>query len=276
MSDPDTHFPPVIVYFDGTDHWLADGFHRVAAWERIGRSDISADIRQGNKRDAILHSLKANSTLGLRRSNEDKRHAVKMLLEDEEWSQWSNREIARRCAVSDILVATVRAGLTANSCSDEPEAVRTFTTKHGTAAQMKVAKIGGDRRPKASGHRADRIRSLASRADVDTSAATRAERDALAKLTPEAMIDDVIGLRADLIEARARIEEHRSETDDLRAQLKAALDCDSGRVIAGLRAQLKHAEAAKARATEEQGRLQKRVFALQTRVKELESMRVPL
>jgi hypothetical protein len=36
MANPKTAFPPVVVYFDGTDYWLADGFHRLAAWERIG------------------------------------------------------------------------------------------------------------------------------------------------------------------------------------------------------------------------------------------------
>jgi hypothetical protein len=24
-------FPPIIIFFDGTDHWLAEGFHRVEA-----------------------------------------------------------------------------------------------------------------------------------------------------------------------------------------------------------------------------------------------------
>ena len=83
-------FPPVIVFYDGTDYWLADGFHRVEAACSIGLKKIAARIKQGSRRDAILYSVGANATHGLRRSNTDKRRAVLRLLEDEQWSQWSN------------------------------------------------------------------------------------------------------------------------------------------------------------------------------------------
>jgi len=29
-------FPPIIVYFDSKDYWLADGYHRLLATERVG------------------------------------------------------------------------------------------------------------------------------------------------------------------------------------------------------------------------------------------------
>jgi hypothetical protein len=41
----------------------------------------------------------------LRRSNADRRRAVMALLKDEEWSGWSDREIARRCRVGHVLVS---------------------------------------------------------------------------------------------------------------------------------------------------------------------------
>ena len=102
--------PPITVYRDGATHWLADGFHRWHA-HRKARGDtgmIEADIREGTKRDAVLHSVGANATHGLRRSNEDKRKAVTTLLEDDEWAQWSDREIARQCAVSPTFVGRIR------------------------------------------------------------------------------------------------------------------------------------------------------------------------
>lgn len=74
-------------------------------------TDIAAEVRQGTRRDAILYSVGANATHGLRRTNADKRRAVETLLRDEEWSQWSNREIARQCGVSLNLVNSMRKDL---------------------------------------------------------------------------------------------------------------------------------------------------------------------
>ncbi len=55
-----------------------------------------------------MFSLGVNSTHGLRRSNTDKRKAVMTLLQDSEWSQWSDRVIAKQCQVSPTFVAKVR------------------------------------------------------------------------------------------------------------------------------------------------------------------------
>lgn len=130
-------FPPVVVFHDGRDHWLADGFHRFHAHQRLGLADIAADIRQGTRRDAILYSVSANEAHGLRRTNEDKRRAVLTLLSDVEWSKWSDREISRQCSVSHEFVRRLRP-VTVNVDSDP----RTFTTKHGTVATMNTAAIG--------------------------------------------------------------------------------------------------------------------------------------
>jgi hypothetical protein len=50
----------------------------------------------------------ANAENGLRRTNGDKRKAVKRLLNDKEWSKWSNNQIAKTCSVSDFLVASIK------------------------------------------------------------------------------------------------------------------------------------------------------------------------
>ncbi len=152
-------FPPVIVFFDGVQHWLADGFHRDAVHRRACRTTIPALVYPGTLRAAKLYAAGANANHGLRRSNEDKRRAVLTMLEDEEWSKWSNREIARRCRVSDVFVGKLRDSVTANVCSDNANgAQRTFTTKHGTPATMNIEQIGKSRVKAEDGEAAHRQR----------------------------------------------------------------------------------------------------------------------
>ena len=101
-------FPPVITFFDGVEYYLADGFHRLHAIKRLGKTSIQADVRTGTLRDAILYSLGANRDHGLRRSNADKRKCVQTLLDDFEWGDLSVNEMARICGVSPQLVLAVK------------------------------------------------------------------------------------------------------------------------------------------------------------------------
>lgn len=101
-------FPPIVVFFDGTRRWLADGWHRVRAAHRAGLAVLPAEIRQGSRRDALLFALSANQTHGLRRTNADKRRVVLTMLSDGQWKRWSDREIARRCGVTHPFVAEMR------------------------------------------------------------------------------------------------------------------------------------------------------------------------
>lgn len=101
-------FPSVVIFNDGVKYWLADGFHRYHASNKVGYLEIDAEVKQGTKRDAILYSVSANSTHGKRRTNADKRKAVLTLLEDKEWSGWSDLEIARQCQVSQPTVSKYR------------------------------------------------------------------------------------------------------------------------------------------------------------------------
>ncbi len=130
--------PAVTLFFDGSEYWLADGFHRFFGAKAAGKKSIAEDITPGTLRDAILYSLSANSKHGLKRSNADKRKAVKTLLDDAEWCKWSNEKIASVCVVSPHTVADIKKS---HSAFAESEAV-TYTTKHGTTATMNTAKVG--------------------------------------------------------------------------------------------------------------------------------------
>lgn len=140
-------FPPIVVFYDGNEYWLGDGFHRVEAYKRVYREiktlgSIACDVRSGTRRDAVLYAAGANSDHGLRRSKEDKRRAVETLLRDEEWAQWSNREIARRCKVDEKTVRNVRQTLTADYPQLESAEKRRYIDRHGNEQTMNTARIG--------------------------------------------------------------------------------------------------------------------------------------
>lgn len=105
-----TVFPPIIVYFDGATHWLADGFHRYLAAKRLERSAISAEVHDGGRSDALRHALGANATNGVYRTNADKRNAVEIALE--EWPDRANPVLADICKVSVEFVRRARVQLT--------------------------------------------------------------------------------------------------------------------------------------------------------------------
>ena len=137
-------FPPVILFNDGAKYWLADGFHRYHASKKIGYLEIEAEVKQGTKRDAILYSVSANSKHGLRRSNADKRKAVLTLLNDEEWSQWSDNEIAKNCEVSQPFVSKLRNSLITVISENGS---RTYKDKHGNESKMDTTNIGKSEKP---------------------------------------------------------------------------------------------------------------------------------
>lgn len=110
--------PPIEVYFDGSQYWLSDGFHRWHAHRQAGLGTIQANVIQGTQRDAILAAVGANAAHGLKRSNADKRKAVRMLLEDDEWQQKSDRWIADKAKVSDKTVAKIRSESTAGPTAE--------------------------------------------------------------------------------------------------------------------------------------------------------------
>lgn len=220
--------PAVVVFHDGADYWLADGFHRFHAYRKNGACDIEADIRQGTKRDAILYSVGANDAHGLRRSREDKRNAVLTLLADDEWREWSDREIARACRVNHETVGRVRAELTGEIASDKSSA-RTYTTKYGTTAVMNTANIGkAQSSPRAKEKRvlapapeavpsANDELAEARHAITDLAAENEALRDRLAVEQMDAAEEGKAEAASTISELRERVRTLEAENDALKA-----------------------------------------------------------
>ena len=106
-------FPPVVVFrADGADV-LADGFHRVRAYQQAGRDEIEADVYQGGPAAALWFALGANRAHGQRLNEGDKRRAIELAYQA--WPDVSQRRIAAHVGCNQRYVGTVRAQLNAST-----------------------------------------------------------------------------------------------------------------------------------------------------------------
>lgn len=128
--EADGKFPPVKVVFDGRDHWLYDGFHRVESAKRATQSHIEADVQPGDLAMAQWLSFSANKIHGLRRSNEDKQRAVRGALASPLGKDKSDRLIAEHCGVDQKTVSLWRSKL---ASTEEIPQLNARTGKDGIA-----------------------------------------------------------------------------------------------------------------------------------------------
>jgi hypothetical protein len=75
-------FPPITVFYDGKDYWLADGFHRCDAYLAAAQDFIPADIRSGSRLDAVVYALKANAANGRPRTSTDLQRAYRVAVDN--------------------------------------------------------------------------------------------------------------------------------------------------------------------------------------------------
>jgi hypothetical protein len=99
--------PPVDATFDGDQYWLWDGFHRLQAAKKAGKTTISVTVTPGTVEDARWLALAANKNHGLRRSNEDKKLSVEKALRL--WPDRSDHVIAEHVGVNHSTVSRHRA-----------------------------------------------------------------------------------------------------------------------------------------------------------------------
>ena len=109
-------FPPSIVYYDGENHWLADGFHRHLAYlHHLPSLPMPCEIRQGTQADAQWYSYSANRDHGVPRTRKDKIRAIESALRHAQGAQESDRAIADHLGVSYSTVAKYRERLELSS-----------------------------------------------------------------------------------------------------------------------------------------------------------------
>ncbi len=94
--------PPIIVF--GDDNLLADGFHRVSAAIKAGRTEISAIRREGGHDKAIAAALAENlKATGVRMSTTERNAAIRALMDD----GWNASQIGKLTGIAHATVSDI-------------------------------------------------------------------------------------------------------------------------------------------------------------------------
>lgn len=194
-------FPPIVVFSDGVQVWLADGFHRVRAARQVGLSTLAAEIRIGTSADALWYALGANGAHGQRLTGADRKHAIQLALVA--FPQWTGSEIARQIGCSHQWVSDVKRGMRVQATCTMPDVV---TGKDGR--QYQTARFT---HPTPHPRTAEILAALrAGRAALAIAADLRVSTRTVAKLRKEAGLDTIdrspaaIGARSGQIRTMAR------------------------------------------------------------------------
>lgn len=134
MTDGEV-FPPIVVFHDGSDYWLASGFHRYFGHKENNATTIDAIVKNGTLEDATLFGLGDNKH-GLNMTAEDYRKSIEIMLKHPKWGGWSNNQIAKHIGVSAMTVGRVKKDL------EIPSKEATYTSKSGKETKMDTSNIG--------------------------------------------------------------------------------------------------------------------------------------
>jgi len=108
-SNGEWPFPPCDVFFDGSEHHMADGFHRLLGAQRAKRPEVPCKVHTGTAHDARIWAMKANDKNGMRLTRADKDGCVAWLLHN--GGRMTQRAIAEAAGVTVRTVQRVKADL---------------------------------------------------------------------------------------------------------------------------------------------------------------------
>lgn len=212
-----SEFPAITVFFDGVDHYLADGFHRYFAHKKAGKASINVQVVNGTLRDAILHSCGVNALHGLRRTNADKRKAVTTMLDDLEWQDWSSAEIARHCHVSQPFVASLRVKEVQVVKFNRHGKTNTYTKPTKVEEEKEVK---DDRDQELIDHLSEENEHLKTRLALAAMEGTEEEKG-LAKQTIQELNEEIRILKIELDSVKKSRDAFQKENNELKKQIKA-------------------------------------------------------
>jgi hypothetical protein len=143
-------FPPVQVWWDGSEFWLSDGFQRIQAAELASFREITANVLHGTLSDARWDSYAANATHGVRRTAEETKRVVRLAIEHPMAANLSNVELARHLKIPETTLRRWRHKLSSSVGEDTVRIVNRGNSAYRLAIS-KIGKIGPDRRVRVFG-----------------------------------------------------------------------------------------------------------------------------
>ena len=247
MRDGDK-FPPIVVFHDGSDYWLADGFHRYHATKQIGHASIEAEVKVGTVEEAQIYAFGANAKRGLSTNHDDNRSIIIRMLSHPISSGWTNAEIARHVGVSKMTVGRVKASLESKATKAPEDTKKTYQRKDGKKVTVDTTKLAtkkaAEAEPPEEDERDHKIAEL-----IDTVNELNAEnqrlRDAIAVGQWDASEIEKIDVQDTLAELREQIRIMEIDNHALRdsRDMFQNRNAELMRIVKTLQAKLKKLEA---------------------------------
>lgn len=135
-------FPPITVFHDGSDYWLADGFHRYFANKMNGTSLIEVDDKIGTREDADEYSFSANKGRGLSLNDSDIRKIIAKMLVKPKYKDWTNARIAAEVGVSKMTVGRIKKAM---EPQEDASPVKVIVDKNGIERHVDTSKLATKR-----------------------------------------------------------------------------------------------------------------------------------
>lgn len=101
-------FPPLETVFDGTTHWLVDGFQRYQAYKLMGIKEVEVKYTPGTLEEAQVLSFGMNNAHGKPRTNADKQKIVEAALVHPLTKNKTVYELSKICKMSQPFIASIK------------------------------------------------------------------------------------------------------------------------------------------------------------------------
>lgn len=195
-------FPPVVLFHDGNQYYMGDGFHRGLAAQRNGSVTIPSDVRAGTRADALWFALGANKEHGARMTDADKAHAI--ALARQTWPERMQSEIAAQIGCHPSFVSRVYAKLTSSEPVDTGRKRATAEKRQAIAERLNSG-VSANAIHKELGVSPNLVvdvkRSLGMRTLDTTSRAVQARRDRLREMAEQGFTSRQIAAELGISEA---------------------------------------------------------------------------